>query len=79
MNYLNQNLEKRDIPPGQLMQESDNRSIVFEPDFFNGRWSVMFASIGQPYPSRQFFDNEADALEWARELAEHLNVTLRTN
>lgn len=77
MSYLNQNLEGRDVPSGQLLTESDNPAEVYAPDHAGGNWSVMFFLSGQPYPSRMYFDSEAEAQTWAEEKAASLGVVIR--
>jgi hypothetical protein len=63
--YLNQNLENKDIPPGQLMSPTDNPVEVCVPVFLDGQWVVVSFTEGQPYPSSQAFDSAEQATGYA--------------
>lgn len=41
MSYLNQNLENKDIPDGQLLKPADNPAEVWKPVRIGGKYFVV--------------------------------------
>lgn len=77
MTDLNQNLEGKDVPNGQLPTVADFPAKVQFPDASCGNYSVMYSELGCPHGSRIYFDSLEDARKWAKEKACQLGVELR--